>query len=644
MSRIPRQLNLDPRGTPIDPEVLKRLISGREPAGLDGYIMQVRTNVAYSGGTGLIDLGQFRLGIGRQLVDEVEIPDHNTYITLDEYFVDPYRRQMGFSPTSREIANNLLAQHPRTELFIALVGLNRVRKLPDALAQLEAGYLKKLPSGAADVYKGQMSDPDRPRFFLARQLILLAIREALTYAGPTLVTPTLDPIATAVMLTHALGSDQQYTGGGSQLWPGMSSGDLMGIVQNAAFHAADDIMSLLDRHWRVWIELGENAAKELPRAPFRQMAREAIGLDLRTALMLGLALKTRTEAWRPPAPLVVDAEFVTDADPLDLEAFLQFITTSAEALTNDLASTTGPWEFLPLERSPVLRVEDKLLVIDETYLFKRVTDGIFLAVADMEGPPTGSKPRRAWSKAYSEVVEVALENQIQNLAPNIPVLGDSQLQTYFSEEQIRDAYVPKAKAGKGHKVSDAAIWLSADLWLLFEIVNGELKVPSRQGGDMDEFAKDTDRLVIGKLAQLDATTKDLILDDSKLTGLPRSTIAKIQPILVQGGHFPVHPVTKAYVDFRMDNENLLLHHGRVLPLAILHWEELEILEAAVEQGHAIPSLLQGWRASTRKGMPLKNWISVAYPRLERPQRMRDGSRLREILEAAAKTAQKREPF
>jgi hypothetical protein len=642
LSRTPRQLNPDPGGTPIDPEVLKRLISGREPAGLDRYIMQVRTNVAYSGGSGLIDLGQFRFGIGRQLVDEVEIPDHNTYITLDEYLVDTYRRQMGFSPTSREIANNLLAQHPRTELFIALIGLNRVRKLPDALAQLEAGYLTKLPPGAADVYRGLMSDTNQPRFFLARQLILLAIREALTYTGPTLVTPTLDPIATAVMLTHALGTDLQYTGGGISLWEGMTSGDLMGIVQNAAFHAADDVMSLLDRHWRVWIELGESAAKEMPRAPFQRMAREAIGLDLRTALMLGLALKTRTDAWRPPSPLVVDAEFVTDVDPLDLEAFLQFTTTSAEALTNDLASTTGAWEFLPLERSPILRVEDKLLVIDETYLLKRVTDGIYLAVADMEGPPSGSKPRRAWSKAYSEVVEVALENQIQDLAPNIPVLGGSRLQTYFSEEQIRAAYVPKGKAGKGHKVSDAAIWLTADLWLVFEIVNGELKVPSRQGGDMDEFAKDTDRLVIGKLAQLDATTNDLILDDSKLTGLPRSKSANIQPILVQGGHFPVHPVTKAYIDFRMKSENLLLHRGRVLPLAILHWEELEILEAAIEQGHSIPSLFQDWRASTRKGMPFKNWISVAFPLLQRPKRMLDGRRLKDILGAAAKAAQKRD--
>ena len=159
---------------------------------------------------------------------------------------------------------------------------------------------------------------------------------------------------------------------------------------------------------------------------------------------------------------------------------------------------------------------------------------------------------------------------------------------------------------------------------------------------MDEFAKDTDRLVIGKLAQLDATTNDLILDDSKLTGLPRSTSAKIQPILVQGGHFPVHPVTKAYIDFRMRNENLLPHHGRVLPLAILHWEELEILEAAIEQGHSIPSLFQGWRASTRKGMPFKNWISVAFPHLQRPKRMLDGRRLKDILEAAAKAAQKRD--
>src|SRR5437899_2062086 len=41
---------------------LRRMISGREPAEYSKYVMQARTNVAYVGGTGVIDLKQFGFG------------------------------------------------------------------------------------------------------------------------------------------------------------------------------------------------------------------------------------------------------------------------------------------------------------------------------------------------------------------------------------------------------------------------------------------------------------------------------------------------------------------------------------------------------------------------------------------------------
>jgi hypothetical protein len=596
--------------------------------------MQVRTNVGYVAGSGVIDLNQFGLGYGRHLVDEPQLPDHNTYVTLDEYLVDANRRQLGFSASSREIVQLLLGQYSRIDLVMALVALNRMRRVPEELAFIESIYVQQLPKHAAAVYTGLMSQSEPPRFFLARQLILLAIREVLLYPGPFTDQPQRDAVSTAVMLTHAIGSDLQYTGGGVRLWEGMTSGDLMGIVQIASFNTVDDILALLDRHWRVWVELGAASAKQPIRASFEVLGREAIGLDPSLAIFMGLALKINAEAWRPGNPLTISTTFLTDVEARDIDAFLSYTSTTAVGLSTELASASGPWAFLALERSPILRLGDQLLVVDETYLLDRVTSGLFFAVADMEGPPTGSVRRRAWSRAYSEVVEVALEKQIETLAQTIPVIGSGRVSTYFSEEDIQRAYVPKGKRGQGHKVCDAAIWVPSQAWLLFEIVNGELKLPSRQGGEMDEFARDTDRLVIDKLAQLDATAADLIKDESQLTGLPQSGVDTIQPILVQGGHFPVHPVTLAYIDFRMKQEHLLSHRPGVRQLAILHWEELEILEAIVERGESIMEALIGWQKSNRRAMPLKNWITASRPDLPRPRRMRDGVRLGEILKAA----------
>jgi hypothetical protein len=88
----------------------------------------------------------------------------------------------------------------------------------------------------------------------------------------------------------------------------------------------------------------------------------------------------------------------------------------------------------------------------------------------------------------------------------------------------------------------------------------------------------------------------------------------------------------------MKQEQLLLHRPHVRRLAILHWEELEILEALIERGESILDMLSDWQKSDRKAMPLKNWIIANRPDLQRPVRMRDGKRLREILDAAAAAA------
>src|SRR5713226_9083478 len=103
-SRIPK---LPVTRTPSESE-LRRLISGKEPAEFSNYIMQARNNVAYVGGSGVINLAQFGFGVGRHLLRDIEMPDHNIYLTLDDYMRESFKLELGVTATSAEIAEFLI--------------------------------------------------------------------------------------------------------------------------------------------------------------------------------------------------------------------------------------------------------------------------------------------------------------------------------------------------------------------------------------------------------------------------------------------------------------------------------------------------------------------------------------------------------
>jgi hypothetical protein len=107
---------LKPHGNSQRPEWLKKLVTGAEPAEVASYLMRARQNAAYNRGTGTLDLGQFRHGFGRQLVDPIVLPHHHIFLNLDEYLVAANRTKLGFSATSDQIADHVLDLYPARTL------------------------------------------------------------------------------------------------------------------------------------------------------------------------------------------------------------------------------------------------------------------------------------------------------------------------------------------------------------------------------------------------------------------------------------------------------------------------------------------------------------------------------------------------
>ncbi len=226
---------------------LRRLISGREPPEFSKYIMQARNDVAYVGGTGVIDLKQFGFGVGRHLLRDVEMPDHSIYMTLDDHLREPVKLELGISASSRQVADFLLRQHSVRDMLIALAQLNRIRHMDDQLNELWETFTLSIPEKARPALNAAIANEAETHFFLARQTIMLAAREVILKGGSGVARPDGSPLMTAIMLTHALASDiGPLDESGPQIWPGMSVAALMELVANASFNTNEWWVSQLD--------------------------------------------------------------------------------------------------------------------------------------------------------------------------------------------------------------------------------------------------------------------------------------------------------------------------------------------------------------------------------------------------------------
>ena len=91
--------------------------------------------------------------------------------------------------------------------------------------------------------------------------------------------------------------------------------------------------------------------------------------------------------------------------------------------------------------------------------------------------------------------------------------------------------------------------------------------------------------------------------------------------MVQGGQFPVNPLTIYYAREQLTAENLP-PPGPIEPLTILDLEELEGCQALQQRrGTTLPQLLDSWRRSKYGDVAFRNYLVYEYGGQEigRPQ-------------------------
>jgi hypothetical protein len=140
------------------------------------------------------------------------------------------------------------------------------------------------------------------------------------------------------------------------------------------------------------------------------------------------------------------------------------------------------------------------------------------------------------------MIETRAEDELRQLAPRL--IGGGR--AFFTEEHLMAAF-------PGSKNCDVGIDFGGDV-VLTEIVSGTVKVPTRELADASSFRQDAEKIVIRKARQLYETAANLLRKPQPAASPLSAPPARIFPVVVIGGQFPVNPLTVRYISEQLAAE------------------------------------------------------------------------------------------
>jgi hypothetical protein len=305
-----------------------------------------------------------------------------------------------------------------------------------------------------------------------------------------------------------------------------------------------------------------------------------------------------------------------EKDRVAADGFLEQVVATAEWYASRFYSRSSEYDFLPFQARPVVHLDDALLVLDETYLLQKFTMiGLFWSVHDNERNRPGDADRELWNQANGEFVETLVTERVRETAP--PLLGERRRKSYYSEQDMKDAY-------PGKRVADAALDYG-EYFVLFEVTGGQPVVGTRVAGEPGKFEEDTEKLVLEEAEQLHDACQSILVDQKTLTGYDPPANRRIVPVVVVGGGYPSDALSRSHVDESLKQKGWLQHEA-IEPLCVLDLPEVEILESLHETRKNPGWLLARWKRSGLKNVGFKNFVlREVDPNLPTPARIKRGA-------------------
>ena len=501
------------------------------------------------------------------------------YITIGDYIPDG---QLASPEGLNRLVDELLSVGSLEQRARTLVLLNHVNGRPGGAAELTVQYLESIRPDLAERLRNTLERQDGiNRFLLARQGILAALRRTLLQPEPDDGKDDVDYLWESILLVHAVSTllyEHQSPTDPGRSYAGLAGPVTMEIIRNELFYARRlEGFSSLSRLFLLWTRYGRRITKTSLRAEPTSLLLEATGLEIEDWLVCSLAVQSRMVTgdilWS-----IIDSH-----SPAMRDAFLDQVRLDPASARSKLRDNRGEWDFLVFQRYPLIEIAGDVLVVDDRYLLERMAEGPYWNVSEHEKSISEGAWLR-WTQSYGEMVESYVLDVANRMVP--PVLDGGR--SVYYEDELLQAYPGK--------VCDLLIDYG-DVWWCLEIVSSQVTTDTRIDGKMRSFDKDTEKIVLKKVRQLDTIIRRLLRDETAITGRQAVVGRRVVPTIVNLGTYPVNPVAGRHID-ELLKETDLLQDSQIEPLCVIDIGEIELLEGLfTNKGHNPVEVLREWKQS-----------------------------------------------
>ena len=520
---------------------------------------------------------------------------------LNESLLDS---KVAFNPSDHQAF--LLSMYSRDDLIYALAVLNN--------ATFQAGgtdfilnYVKQFlnPKVYSTILGLVNGKGENRRVFLTRATILRTMRivaensPSSEKAADSVSSERhrkylrLDLILCAVLLVHVVGEQMKAPRTSSDSTTvakdfGIAPDLILELICSGALVRTENVGNLIGRTRLLYVEYAPRVSRFTLKLPILEFIREAIGMPFDDYLSIGFALWAFTESKKDlQAPLIsIDSGVFQKISSGSINRFLDLYSQSIDEFSGKCRNSIGSWQMHPIQDRPLLREGQQVLVLDQQYLLDCFTRGLYWRIHDHARDVYGDDERKKWTQFYAEMHEAMVGSYFRSFA--LEYVGERT--TFFGEEKLKLAFP--------------------------------------EGADVNQYLKDLNKMVLGKVTQLDSTANNLLLSEQPKASPLKAAAKRIYPIVITGGIFTSNPYSNKFIDKEITSAGLLTD-PRVEPLSILDLRDLEEAEGIkVRDGVTLLQLIVSWK-STSPDISLSDWIRTEDKRKGQTQ-IRSGA-LREAL-------------
>lgn len=338
----------------------------------------------------------------------------------------------------------------------------------------------------------------------------------------------------------------------------------------------------------------------------------ATGIPLKDYIAFGFAIlgwfvdqSELRQTYNPERQSINPKTFFSKAkvDPALTERLLDTLTHSYESARARIKERGEDpakfnYDFLPFMEKALYQVkEDAIVPVHLGYLESKFTNAIYWTIHDyLEG-----ENRLKFTRFFGKIFETYVRRCIQRAIPDNPLLA----------RRVYPEFIYSTGAGDC-KTSDVVL-IYGNSAIFLEATASRIRMEATAlSGDLQAFDGDLDKIILQNAQQLTDRIRDFRNGLYSFDGITSHEINRIYPAIVTIHSMPEATPIWNYIREQLKKRNLLQEDG-VEPLQLIDIEEMEILEAILQQGLSLLQVLQGRAADPeRRNIGLKNYLIAKY--------------------------------